>query len=118
MGSGETHQHMTRTEEKEGKHNQREQKGGGGGSAGFDQDRKKGKRKRGERMRVGHTARSNHSSHDFPHTEVRVRRAAISKKKKGQRRWEAKLGLRKEKKMDVRGLLSFLCLSLLISHEI
>ena len=34
-------------------------------------------------MRVGHTARSNHSSHDFPHTEVRVRRAAISKKKKG-----------------------------------
>ena len=48
MGSGETHQHMTGTEEKEGKHNQREQKGGGGGSTGSDQDWKKGKEK-GER---------------------------------------------------------------------
>jgi hypothetical protein len=43
----------------------------------------KGKIKRGERMRVGHTARSNHSDHDLPHTEVRARHAATSKKKKG-----------------------------------
>jgi hypothetical protein len=56
-------------------------------------------KKRGEGMRVGHTARSDHSGHDLPHTEVRVRRAATSKKKKGsERRWEAALGLRKEKK--------------------
>ncbi len=48
MGSGETHQHLTGTEEKKGKHNQREQKGGGGDSASFDQDMKKGKEK-GER---------------------------------------------------------------------
>ena len=34
-------------------------------------------------MRVGHTARSNHSDHDLPHMEVRARRAATSKKKKG-----------------------------------
>ena len=47
MGSGETPQHMTGTEEKEGKHNQREQKGEGNGSTGSDQDRK-GKEK-GER---------------------------------------------------------------------
>jgi hypothetical protein len=34
-------------------------------------------------MRVGHTARSDHSGHDLPHTEVRVRHAATSKKNKG-----------------------------------
>ena len=34
-------------------------------------------------MRVGHTTRFDHSGHDPPHTEVRVHRAAISKKKKG-----------------------------------
>ena len=85
MGSDDTQQHMTGTKEKEGKQNQREQKGGGGSSACSDQDRKKGKRRRGERMRVGHTAGSEHSGHDLPHTEVRVRRAARSKKKKGSK---------------------------------
>jgi|UniRef100_A0A2N9GRA0 hypothetical protein len=34
-------------------------------------------------MRVGHTARSDHSGHDLPNREVRVRRAALSEKKKG-----------------------------------
>jgi hypothetical protein len=34
-------------------------------------------------MRVGHTTRSDHFGHDLPHTEVRVCRAATSKKKKG-----------------------------------
>ena len=34
-------------------------------------------------MRVGHTARSDHSDHDLPNTEVRVLRAASSKKRKG-----------------------------------
>ena len=34
-------------------------------------------------MRVGHKARSDHSGHDLPHTEVRVSRSATSKKKKG-----------------------------------
>uniref|UniRef100_A0A2N9G899 Transmembrane protein n=1 Tax=Fagus sylvatica TaxID=28930 RepID=A0A2N9G899_FAGSY len=34
-------------------------------------------------MRVGHTTRSDHFGHDLPHTEVRVRRVASSKKKKG-----------------------------------
>jgi hypothetical protein len=42
---------------------------------------------------VGHTARSGQSSHDLPHTEVRVRRAATNRinkeaeEEEGRRRW-------------------------------
>jgi hypothetical protein len=32
---------------------------------------------------VGYTARSDHSGHDLPHTEVRVCRTAPSKRKEG-----------------------------------
>ena len=34
-------------------------------------------------MRVDHTARSDHSSHDLPHTKVRVSRTTTSKNNKG-----------------------------------
>ena len=43
----------------------------------------KRKRKGREGRTVGHTTRSDLSGHDLPHTEVRVRRAAIGKRKKG-----------------------------------
>ena len=53
-------------------------------------------------MRVGHTARSNHSSHDFPHTEVRVRCAATSKKKKGSEEVGGGTRVKEEEKKAMR----------------
>ncbi len=50
---------------------------------GFRSRQDKRKRKGREGMRVGHTARSDHSGHDLLHTEVRVCRVATSKKNKG-----------------------------------
>ena len=34
---------------------------------------------------MGHTVRSDQSGHDLPHPEVRVRRAATSKRNKGSK---------------------------------
>ena len=68
----------------------------------FQAGQYKRKRKGREGRRVDHTARSDHSGHDLPHTEVRVHRAATSKRNKGseedggRRRW----GKEGEKKID------------------
>ena len=51
-------------------------------------------------MRVGHTTRSDHFGHDLPHTEVRVRHVASSKKKKGPEEEGANARI-KEKEREV-----------------
>jgi hypothetical protein len=61
----------------------------------------KQKRKGREGRRVGHTARSDQSGHNRPHTEVRVRRVATSKRKKGSEEvGVGGAGVKKEKKKD------------------
>jgi hypothetical protein len=61
--------------------------------AGQDKRKRKGR----EGRRVGHTARSDHSGHDLPHTKVRERRVASSKRNKGSKEeGEGGAGIRKE----------------------
>uniref|UniRef100_A0A2N9G455 Uncharacterized protein n=1 Tax=Fagus sylvatica TaxID=28930 RepID=A0A2N9G455_FAGSY len=82
---------MAGAEKKGGRQKQREQKGGGVGSVVSDQDCTE--EEKGKKETVGHTARSDHSGHDLPHTEVRVCRAAPSKRKEGsEEEGEAALG--------------------------
>ena len=50
---------------------------------------------------MGHTARFDHSGHDFPHTEVRVRRAAPSIRNNGSEKdgWNRRWGEEGENKI-------------------
>ena len=58
-------------------------------------------------MRVGHTARFDHSGHNPPHTEVRVRHAATNKKKKGSMEVGGGARVKEEEKNGCAALFGF-----------